>query len=113
MPSGKFAIGSTTDFGSRFMNHYSYSTDPKLANRLLYMEVNKVGGWDKFLWEPTVYTPNYYLYFIRDNLDYASDYKVFRVLQNYTQYEARIYEQALQAFRLFLPITQPFDRWVG
>lgn len=98
MPSGKFAIGSTTDFAARFQNHYSDSMDPKLANRLLYMEVNKVGGWDKLLWEPTVLTPNYYLDFIKDNLNYASDYKVFRVLQTYTQYEARIYEQALQAF---------------
>lgn len=42
--------------------------------------------------------PNYYLDFIKDNLNYASDYQVFRVLQTYTQYEARIYEQALQAF---------------
>jgi hypothetical protein len=98
MPSGKFAIGSTTDFNARFMNHYSDSMDPNLSNRLLYMEVNKVGGWDKFLWEPTVLSPNYYLDFIKDNLNLASDYKVFRVLQTYTQYEARIYEQALQAF---------------
>lgn len=46
----------------------------------------------------SVFTPNYYLDFIKDNLNYASDYQVFRVLQTYTQYEARIYEQALQAF---------------
>lgn len=55
----------------------------------------------KFLWEPTVFcacAPNYYLDFIKDNLNYASDYQVFKVLQTYTQYEARIYEQALQAF---------------
>lgn len=98
MSSGEFAIGSTTDFDARFQNHYSDSINPKLANRLLYNEVNKVGGWNNFLWEPSVFTPNYYLDFIKDNLNYASDYQVFRVLQTYTQYEARIYEQALQAF---------------
>jgi NUMOD1 domain len=98
MPSGKFAIGSTTDFDVRFTNHYSDCLNPKLYSRLLYVEVNKVGGWDQFLWEPTVYTPNYYLDFIKYNLDYTSDNKVFRVLQTFTQYHARIYEQALQAY---------------
>lgn len=44
MSSGEFAIGSTTDFDARFQNHYSDSINPKLANRLLYNEVNKVGG---------------------------------------------------------------------
>lgn len=28
----------------------------------------------------------------------VGDYKIFRVLQSFTQYEARIYEQALQEF---------------
>ena len=43
-------------------------------------------------------TPNYYLDFVRSNIDAVGDYQVFRVLQTFTQYEARIYEQALQSF---------------
>jgi len=35
---------------------------------------------------------------VRANIDMVGDYKVFRVLQTFTQYEARIYEQALQHF---------------
>ena len=41
--SGKFYIGSTTDFDARFNNHYSDSVKPGLSTRLLYIEVNKEG----------------------------------------------------------------------
>ncbi len=44
MPSGEFCIGCTTDFDTRFSNHYSDSTDPNLASRLLYSEVTRVGS---------------------------------------------------------------------
>lgn len=96
-PNQEFCIGSTTDFRTRFYNHYADSVKPHLVNRLLYKEVNQLGGFQHFLWEPTVHTPNYLVDFLRDHLEYTQDYKVFRVLQTFTQYEARIYEQALQA----------------
>lgn len=43
IPSDKFYIGSTTDFDTRFNNHYADSIKPELLNRLLYVEVTKVG----------------------------------------------------------------------
>ena len=48
-PSGEFCIGSTTNFDARFSNHYSDSTDPNLASRLLYSEVTRVGGFNHFI----------------------------------------------------------------
>lgn len=47
--SGKFCIGSNTDFHSRLANHYSDYTNPGLSNRPLYSEVNSVGGFQEFL----------------------------------------------------------------
>lgn len=68
MPSGEFYIGSTTNLVSRFMNHYSDSHDPGLAHRLLYTEINAVGG---FLLDMVVGTPDYYLEFVKANLTYT------------------------------------------
>lgn len=42
-------------------------------------------------------TPNHYLYFIRNNLELTGDYKTFKVMLTFTQYEARTYEQALKS----------------
>lgn len=47
---------------------------------------------------PLINTTNYYLDFIQDHLAYTNDYKVFRVLQTFTQYQARIFEQAIQSY---------------
>lgn len=48
-PSGQFCIGSTTNFDSRFINHYADSIDVKLSGRPLYAEVLRVNGFDNFL----------------------------------------------------------------
>ena len=98
MPSNKFYIGSTTNLDARFFNHYSDAAKKIIKNRPLYSEVYKVGGFNNFLWDHTVSTTNYFQKFIQNNLEYTNDYKVFRVLQTFTQYEARIYEQALKKY---------------
>lgn len=95
--SHNFCIGSTTDYGMRLYNHYADFLKPSLADRPLYSEIHRVGGWDKMAWKPLVNVSNYHLGFIKDNLEYTGDYTVFRVLQTFTQYEARIYEQAIQS----------------
>ncbi len=38
-------------------------------------------GFNHFIWDDTVTTPNYQLDFVRKNICYSNDYKVFRVLQ--------------------------------
>lgn len=98
MPSNKFYIGSTTNLDARFFNHYSDAKSQILRSRPFYSEVYKVGGFNNFLWDQTVSTTNYFQKFIQNNLEYTNDYKVFRVLQTFTQYEVRIYEQALKKF---------------
>jgi len=98
IPSKNFYIGSTTDLEARIFNHYSDAKSNNLISRPLYSEVHKVGGFNNFLWSPTVSTTNYFQKFILNNLEYTNDYKVFQVLQRFTQYEVRIYEQALKSF---------------
>lgn len=98
VPSGDFYIGSTTNIVTRFMNHYSDSRDPFLSHRLLYSEINAVGGFNNFLLDMVVGTPDHYLKFVQANLDYAGDTELWRSLQLFTQYEARIYEQAVQTW---------------
>lgn len=93
-----FYIGSTIDLNARFFNHYYNAKSNILRSRPLYSEVNKVGGFNNFLWGQTVSSTNYFQKFILNNLEYTNDYKVFRVLQTFTQYELRIYEQALKKF---------------
>lgn len=98
IPSKNFYIGSTTDLEARFSNHYSDAKSKNLRSRPLYSEVYKVGGFNNFIWSHTVSTINYFKKFILNNLEYTNDYKVFRVLQTFTQYEVRIYEQALKKY---------------
>lgn len=98
MHSKKFYIGSTTNLDARFFNHYSDAKSQNLRSRPFYSEVYKVGGFNNFLWSHTVSTTNYFQKFIQNNLEYTNDYKVFRVLQTFTHYEVRIYEQALKRY---------------
>nr|QKS32153.1 GIY-YIG endonuclease [Sphaerobolus stellatus] len=92
----KFYIGATTDFFVRFMNHY-HGVDTN-SNRLLYQEVKNLGGFHNFLWQPTSVSPNYYLKFIRENLELSKDYLTYRILTSFTQYETRLLEQAFKSF---------------
>lgn len=96
--SHQFCIGSTTDYDMRLFNHYADSVKSHLASRPLYAEVYRLGGWENMVWKPIINTPNYYLDFVKRNLEYTSDYRIFRVLQTFTQYQARIYEQAIQSY---------------
>lgn len=96
IPSDEFCIGSTTNLSTRFANHYSDSRDLSLAGRPLYAEVLSVGGFDKFLLDLVVSTPDHFVDFVSGNLDYAGDTNLWRALLLFTQYEARIYEQAVQ-----------------
>lgn len=42
--SNQFCIGSTTDYSTRFVNHYADSKKLSLATRPLYAELQRVGG---------------------------------------------------------------------
>jgi hypothetical protein len=91
-----FYIGATTNFTVRLMNHYhGVSSD---SNQLLYQEVKNSGGFHNFLWQATSVSPNYYLNFIRDNLELSKDYLTYRILTSFTQYETRLLEQSFKSF---------------
>jgi hypothetical protein len=94
--SNKFYIGATTNFSVRLMNHYHMVESN--SNRLLYQEGKNLGGYQNFLFYPVSIFPNYYLIFIRDNLELSKDYLTYRILTSFTQYETRLLEQALKSF---------------
>ena len=93
--TNQFYIGATTNFSVRLMNHY-HGVDSN-SNHLLYQEVKKLGGFQNFLWEATSVSPNYYIEFIRNNMELSKDYLTYRILTSYTQYETRLLEQSLKS----------------
>lgn len=109
IPTNIFYIGSAIDFGTRLNNHYSDSKNPALSKRPLYSQVKNLGGWNNFIWEPVVCTKNYYRDFITSHMQYASDYKTFRILQTFTQYEVRVIEQSLQYYLSSSLLNGPGD----
>jgi hypothetical protein len=68
------------------------------SNRLLYQEVNNLGGFHKILWQPTSVSSNYYIKFIRDSMELSKDYLTYWILTSFTQYETRLLEQTLKYF---------------
>ena len=93
-------VGSATDFERRFANHYSSIRD-------LYDNSNKgakfhktlfTNGIDNYSFTVVKNTTNYYYDFMKEwykDGTFNNDSKLFHVLQQFTQYEARMYEQAI------------------
>lgn len=92
-------IGSTTDFNTRYKIHKTNSTrssDKKSLHTPLYTSVRNL-GWENFIWLPFVITTNHYTEFFKINLDIISPVRGEHqyILRSFTQFKARIYEQAL------------------
>jgi hypothetical protein len=86
--------GSATDFTSRMGNHYDSILNNPVTNQQVVM-ANL--GIDRFKFLEVAKTPNYHLEFILQHPDVMnSDLNVMtRILQLFTQYEARALEQAI------------------
>jgi hypothetical protein len=85
-------IGSAIDLFTWYQTHIINSNRSKKINPL-YNSV-KSFGWDQFIWNPIIIFPNHYLEYFKHNLENLS-LKYKYILQSFTQFESRIYEQAL------------------
>lgn len=94
--SGKFYIGSSLSFASRFKQHLFNSTRPNRgANNKFYSFVKNNGGWASFIWQPLLKTPNHTLLFIASKPEYRLEANKLFMLRSLTQLEARIIEHGL------------------
>jgi len=87
-------VGSAIDLFTRYRSHIINSNRSE-KGRLnpLYKSV-KSFGWDQFIWNPIIIFPNHYLEYLKHNSETLS-LKYKYILQFFTQFESRIYEQAL------------------
>nr|CAA52100.1 unnamed protein product [Trimorphomyces papilionaceus] len=87
-------IGANLNFGLRLKQHYH---DHSRINRILYNRVSEV-GFNRFVWQPTVVTPHYYVDYVREHLDRGKNYQMYRILSDLVKYETRMYEQAFKSY---------------
>ncbi len=89
--SGKFYIGSSLSFASRFKQHFCNSTRPiRGGNNKFYSFVKNNGGWPSFIWQPLLKTPQHTLLFIASKPEYRLDANKLSLLRSLTQLEARV-----------------------
>lgn len=86
-------IGANMEFSLRLKQHYH---DYSRVVRQLYARINELGI-NRFVWQPTVVTPHYYIEYVRDHLDMGADYQVYRILTDFVKYETRMFEQAFKS----------------
>jgi hypothetical protein len=97
--SNDFYIGSTIDFYTRFKTHQTNSIKPNRGgNSKFYKYFRENGSWSSFNWFIIKSTPNHIFNFVQINPSVTLDHNEFRILLYFTQFEARIYEQALLSY---------------
>ena len=97
--NNNFYIGSTTDLNTRYKIHKTNSTRVSHNKSLLtplYSTIRKI-GWKNFFFKPIIITTNHFTEFFKTNLDIISVEHQY-ILRSFTQFEARIYEQALISY---------------
>ena len=60
--------------------------------------VKNKGGWTSFIWQPLLKTPNHTLLFIASIPEYRLDANKLFMLRSLTQFEARVFEQAILSY---------------
>ena len=87
-------IGSAVCLNTRFKSHLVNSIRPSRGgNSALYLAVREL-GWERFTWKPILITNNYIITFLQQNPGLDLGIESLSILRSFTQFEARLYEQA-------------------
>jgi cytochrome c oxidase subunit 2 len=108
--TGLFYIGSATNLLTRLKYHYHVPT--KRATTTLYSAAVPL-GWFNFTWSQLVSTTNYMFEYTKSVSISLTDEQAY-ILRSFTQFEARIFEQALLSYHFPLQghtIVFPFMAW--
>jgi hypothetical protein len=96
LPTNNLYIGSAVCLKNRFKSHLMNSFKPhRGGNNLFYLFVRENGGWSSFNWGLIKQTSNHLLEFKKLYPNYFLDINSLEILTAFTQFEVRIYEQAL------------------
>lgn len=89
-----FYVGSCTNLVRRILSHYRIFDNGDSQSKL-YTMVQSQGGFSKLSFNVPYKTTNYYSKFLQNNPNTSVSFSVFQILQTFTQYEVRMYEQAI------------------
>ena len=111
-----YYIGSAICLYNRYKSHKLNSYRPERGgDNALYSLVHKF-DWHHFIWKPLIITTNHINNFIKQNIGIELDLDSLFILRSFTQFEARIYEQALLTH--YIPklnssytVVFPFNSW--
>ena len=93
--NNQYYIGSAICLNSRYKNHKVNSVRPdRGGDNVLYLAVREL-GWRCFIWKPLILTTNHINNFVSHNPGYELDLESLFILRAFTQFEVRVYEQAL------------------
>lgn len=94
-----FYIGSAIDFYTRFKSHQTNSIRPNRGgNSKFYRYLRENGNWSSFNWCIVKSTPNHIINFVQKNPSIILNSMELNILLYFTQFEVRIYEQALLSY---------------
>lgn len=95
MNTGFQYIGSAICLNTRFKAHMVNSVRPERGgNNTLYLSAREF-GWQRFTWKPVLITTNHMIKVLQQNPGLELGLNSLYILRSFTQFEARIYEQAL------------------
>ena len=111
-----YYVGSAICLYNRYKSHKLNSYRPERGgDNALYSLVRKF-DWHHFIWKPLIITTNHIDNFIKQNIGTELDLDSLFILRSFTQFEARIYEQALLTH--YIPklnssytVVFPFNSW--
>jgi hypothetical protein len=88
-------IGSAICLYTRYKAHKVNSIRPdRGGNNTFYLLVREL-GWKRFIWKPILITTNHISKYLQQNPESELGLDSLFILRSFTQFEARIYEQAL------------------
>lgn len=116
LKNGSYYIGSAVCLHTRYKSHKVNSIRPERGgDNALYLSVREL-GWRSFIWKPVIITTNHINNFIKQNPGRELGLASLFILRAFTQFEARVYEQALLThYRPKLnssyTVVFPFSSW--
>lgn len=98
LDTGSQYIGSAICLYTRYKAHMVNSIRPERGgNNAFYLSVREL-GWERFIWKPIFITTNHISNYLQQNPESELGLDSLFILRSFTQFEARIYEQALLTY---------------
>lgn len=109
-------IGSTSCLYTRYKAHMINSTRIERGGNNAFYQAARKFGWNRFVWKPIHITNNHMINFLSKNPCVLLNNDSLYILRSFTQFEARVLEQALLSHYIpklnsNLIVSFPFVNW--